>query len=150
MMPEGIYYIGDLCYVMDDAEWLEVCDLTIQGSRVIDGEFQLKDGRRFAMYGTAYGDGTYYDQYGHSYSVDSGSIGCIRMADIKASNTYSLGDTQAILDFLNGKVKQNDTKFSILCEKSGTTYSRVMDRARKYKIDKYINYLTAYLKIVFK
>ena len=109
MMPEGIYYIGDLCYVMDDAEWLEVCDLTIQGSRVIDGEFQLKDGRRFAMYGTAYGDGTYYDQYGHSYSVDSGSIGCILMEDIKASNTYSLGDTQAILDF--GAIQDFDTDF---------------------------------------
>ena len=109
MMPSGKYYIGDLCYVMNDAEWLEVCDLTIQGSRVIDGEFQLKDGRRFAMYGTAYGDGTYYDYYGHSYSVDSGSIGCIRMEDIKASDTYSLGDTQAILDF--GAIQDFDTDF---------------------------------------
>ena len=109
MMPAGIYYIGDLCYVMDDAEWLEVCDLTIQGSRVIDGEFQLKDGRRFAMYGTAYGDGTYHDHYGFSYSVDSGSIGCILMEDIKASNTYSLGDTQAILDF--GAIQDFDTDF---------------------------------------
>jgi hypothetical protein len=109
MMPAGKYYIGDLCYVMDDAEWLEVCDLTIRGSRVIDGEFQLKDGRRFAMYGTAYGDGTYHDHYGFSYSVDSGSIGCIRMEDIKASNTYSLGDTQAILDF--GAIQDFDTDF---------------------------------------
>jgi hypothetical protein len=109
MMPAGKYYIGDLCYVMDDAEWLEVCDLTIQGSRVTDGEFQLKDGRRFAMYGTAYGDGTYHDHYGFSYSVDSGSIGCIRMEDIKASNTYSLGDTQAILDF--GAIQEFDADF---------------------------------------
>jgi hypothetical protein len=109
MMPAGKYYIGDLCYVMDDAEWLEVCDLTIRGSRVIDGEFQLKDGRKFAMYGTAYGDGTYHDHYGFSYSVDSGSIGCIRMDDIKASDTYSLGDTQAILDF--GAIQDFDIDF---------------------------------------
>ena len=81
MMPAGEYYIGDLCYVMTSEEWLEVCDLTIQDSRLIEGEFQLKDGRKFAMYSTAYGDGTYYDHYGFSYSVDSGSIGCIRMED---------------------------------------------------------------------
>jgi len=94
MMPAGEYYIGDLCYVMTSEEWLEVCDLTIQDSRLIEGEFQLKDGRKFAMYSTAYGDGTYYDHYGFSYSVDSGSIGCIRMEDIKDNKNASLGDTQ--------------------------------------------------------
>jgi len=109
MMPAGEYFIGDLCYVMTNEEWLEVCDVTIQGSRLIEGEFQLKDGRKFAMYSTAYGDGTYHDHYGFSYSVDSGSIGCIRMEDIKASNTYSLGDTQAILDF--GAIQDFDTDF---------------------------------------
>ena len=109
MMSAGEYFIGDLCYVMSDEEWLEVCDLTIQGSRVIDGEFQLKDGRRFAMYGTAYGDGTYHDHYGFSYSVDSGSIGCIRTADIKANKYPSLGDTQDLLDL--GAVQSFDTDF---------------------------------------
>jgi hypothetical protein len=94
---------------MDDAEWLEVCDLTIRGSRVIDGEFQLKDGRKFAMYSTAYGDGTYHDHYGFSYSVDSGSIGCIRTADIKANKYPSLGDTQDLLDL--GAVQSFDTDF---------------------------------------
>jgi hypothetical protein len=91
---------------MDDAEWLEVCDLTIQGSRVTDGEFQLKDGRRFAMYGTAYGDGTYHDHYGFSYSIDSGSIGCIRIEDIKANkydNLLDLGAVQTFgIDFVTG------------------------------------------------
>jgi len=98
MMPAGEYFIGDLCYVMSDEEWLEVCDLTTQGSRLIEGEFQLKDGRRFAMYNTAYGDGTYHDHYGFSYSVDSGTIGCICTADIKANKYPSLGDTQDLLD----------------------------------------------------
>jgi len=98
MMPAGEYFIGDLCYVMSDEEWLEVCDLTTKGSRLIEGEFQLKDGRRFAMYNTAYGDGTYHDHYGFSYSVDSGTIGCICTADIKANKYPSLGDTQDLLD----------------------------------------------------
>ena len=109
MMPAGEYYIGDLCYVMTSEEWLEVCDLTIQDSRLIEGEFQLKDGRKFAMYSTAYGDGTYYDHYGFSYSVDSGSIGCIRMEDIKDNKNASLGDTQNLLDL--GAIQKFDTDF---------------------------------------
>ena len=109
MMPAGEYYIGDLCYVMTSEEWLEVCDLTIQDSRPIEGEFQLKDGRKFAMYSTAYGDGTYYDHYGFSYSVDSGSIGCIRMEDIKDNKNASLGDTQNLLDL--GAIQNFDTDF---------------------------------------
>ena len=109
MMPAGEYYIGDLCYVMTSEEWLEVCDLTIQDTRLIEGEFQLKDGRKFAMYSTAYGDGTYYDHYGFSYSVDSGSIGCIRMEDIKDNKNASLGDTQNLLDL--GAIQNFDTDF---------------------------------------
>jgi|LakMenE18May11ns_1017448.scaffolds.fasta_scaffold9376347_2 hypothetical protein len=100
MMPKGKYYIGDLCYVMADDEWLDICDITIQGTRVLEGEFQLKDGRRFAMYSTAYGDGVYYDEYGHSYSVDSGSIGCILLDDIKyVDNFDQFLDVGAILEF---------------------------------------------------
>jgi hypothetical protein len=99
-MPAGKYYIGDLCYVMADEEWSEICDITISGHKVIDGEFQLKDGRKFAMYSTAYGDGVYYDHYGHSYSVDAGSIGCILLDDIKyVDNFDQFLDVGAILEF---------------------------------------------------
>jgi len=100
-MPAGKYYIGDLCYVMTDDEWLEFCDITIKGTQVIDGEFQLKDGRRFATYGTAYGDGVYHDQYGHSYSVDAGLIGCIKIEDIRANNYDNLLDLGSIMEFDN-------------------------------------------------
>ena len=103
-MPEGKYYIGDLCYVMTDDEWLEFCDITIDGMKVKDGEFQLKDGRRFATYGTAYGDGVYHDQYGHSYSVDAGLIGCIKVEDIRANNYDNLLDLGSIMKFDNSFV----------------------------------------------
>ena len=86
-MPAGKYYIGDLCYVMHDA-WNEFCDITIDGHNCEDGEFQLKDGRRFATYGTAYGDGEYQVNIGGSCDVDAGLIGCIRVEDIK-DDTYS-------------------------------------------------------------
>ena len=31
MMPAGKYYVGDLCYVMTDAEWDEMCGLFCLG-----------------------------------------------------------------------------------------------------------------------
>ena len=83
MMQAGKYYVGDLCYVMDDDEWDQVCARTIKGNKFADGEFELNDGRKFAIYGTSWGDGGYQDYYGNEYSVDSGSIGCIKVEDIK-------------------------------------------------------------------
>jgi len=100
MMPAGKYYIGDLCYVMTDDEWREICAIIIKGNQCLDGEFELPDGRRFAIYSTAYGDGEYYDQYGHTYSVDAGSIGCVRLDDIKyVDNFDQFLDLGAILEF---------------------------------------------------
>jgi len=81
MMKAGTYYVGDLCYVLHD-EWDEVCELIIKDGVCLDGEFTLKDGRRFAIYSTANGDGTYLDQSGNEYGVDAGSIGCILLSDI--------------------------------------------------------------------
>ena len=81
MMPAGNYYIGDLCYVMRDV-WEEFCDLTISGHECLSGEFQLKDGRRFATYSTKYGDGLYRTNTGDNLSVDAGLIGCILVSDI--------------------------------------------------------------------
>ena len=85
MMKAGTYYVGDLCYVLHE-RWDEVCSLIIEGNRCLDGEFNLKDGTRFAIYGTAYGDGNYFDQNGKSYDVDAGSIGCVLLDDIDLSN----------------------------------------------------------------
>jgi hypothetical protein len=100
MMPAGKYYIGDLCYVMADEEWREICNIIIKEPRILDGEFELPDGRRFAIYSTAYGDGTYHDQHGHAYSVDAGSIGCIRLDDIKyVDNFDQFLDLGAIQEF---------------------------------------------------
>ena len=99
MMPAGKYYVGDLCYVMDSDEWRQVCSIIIKDNQCLDGEFELSDGRRFAIYSTAYGDGGYYDQYGHTYSVDAGSIGCVLMSDIRANKYDNLLDLGAILEF---------------------------------------------------
>ena len=97
-MPAGRYYVGDLCYVMDDEEWDQFCKLTIQGNRCVDGEFNLPDGRRFATYGTYFGDGLYRDQHKNEYSVDAGLIGCIRVEDIRAEK-YDIERCGAIHEF---------------------------------------------------
>ena len=101
-MPAGRYYIGDLCYVMHH-EWDECCDLFFPPGDNIgpgrEGEFTLKDGRKFASFGTAYGDGTYRSNIGTDHSVDSGSIGCILVSDIR-DNTYdNIEDLGAIVEF---------------------------------------------------
>jgi hypothetical protein len=100
MMQAGKYYVGDLCYVLTDDEWEQVCARTINGKSFADGEFELNDGRKFAIYGTSWGDGEYNDYYGNSYSVDSGSIGCIRLEDIKYVDNYDqFLDIGAIVEF---------------------------------------------------
>jgi len=73
------YYVGDLCYVMHD-EWNEVCDLVTFDNE--DSAYELSDGRQFFMLNTAYGDGTYNDNMGRPYSVDSGTIGAIKVSDV--------------------------------------------------------------------
>jgi len=88
MMKPGKYWIGDLCYVMHD-EWDEFCGQIESG-----GEYTLKDGRQYAWQNTAYGDGEYHDNFGNSYGVDAGLIGCILLSDIEANvtrNDISLG-----------------------------------------------------------
>lgn len=82
-MRPGTYLVGDLCYVMHP-QWKEVCDLMFatDGNGVLDGEFNLANGVRFAVHSTAYGDGTYFDEQDRQYPVDAGLIGCIRVEDV--------------------------------------------------------------------
>lgn len=95
-MPSGQYYIGDLCYVLND-RWSQVCDQTIEGRSVKEGKFTLPDGTEFVLFSTAYGDGTYHAN-GTDIGVDSGSIGCVLLSDItdNAENDTNLG---VIIDF---------------------------------------------------
>jgi hypothetical protein len=99
MMKAGTYYIGDLAYVMSD-RWDEFCELTCSGNNVLDGEFNLKDGTRFATFTTKYGDGTYKDEQGNEYPVDAGLIGCINVKDIAPSEIENLSSGR-VIEFVN-------------------------------------------------
>jgi len=98
MMRPGRYYVGDLCYVMHP-QWREVCDLMFAtDSGVLEGEFNLSNGVRFALSSTAYGDGTYYDGEGRKYPVDAGLIGCIRVEDVYDPEWYLEGVNEVVFD----------------------------------------------------
>jgi hypothetical protein len=97
VMPPGRYYVGDLCYVIEDA-WHEVCSLMFAGKGNNEGQFTLKDGRTFVIYGTRYGDGTYESNLGTRHSVDAGVIGAMleSQCDQKYEHIAELG---AFIDF---------------------------------------------------
>ena len=104
--PAGEYYIGDLCYVMH-AEWGEVCDLMFAaaGDDMVEGDLPMADGRNIFLASTAYGDGTYNDNKGNYYPVDSGSIGIIAIKDISDADRENI--TQ-------GAVHTFETEFNII------------------------------------
>lgn len=85
MMKSGNYYVGDLCYVMHP-QWEEFCEKTCSGDDMTEGEIVLDNGVKILQFGTAWGDGCYEDQFGNSYGVDAGLIGCIRIEDINDPN----------------------------------------------------------------
>lgn len=116
MMKSGQYYIGDLCYVLRDS-WDNVCDL-IGTSET--GVYKLKNGTEFAIFNTTYGDGTYVDQNGNEYPVDSGTIGCVKVSKVedksglsngyvrKFSKPFDVMDVGGLLYFGDIEIQTND------------------------------------------
>lgn len=119
-MPAGRYYIGDLCYVMTDKEWDEFCAITIVDNDCVHGEFTFEDGRRFATYGTKWGDGLYRSNIGTKHSVDAGLIGCIRLNEI---NMEKLNEEE--MERL-GAIVQFDYSFSTGCRDGVITFGDVI------------------------
>jgi hypothetical protein len=131
MMPAGKYYVGDLCYVMHP-EWSAVCDLVLGDGGCLEGEFNLPDGRRFAMYNTAWGDGQYGSSIGTSHCVDSGSIGCIRIDDITESERDfdEMNRLGAIVEFKNEFTTYTD-------DEGNLTFGHIVVETSDAAIDEY-------------
>lgn len=70
--PPGKYYIGDLCYVLNDKLYENVF-----GGQDYDGGLytQKGSGHSFMVASTAWGDGTYEGSDGNEFFVDAGIIG---------------------------------------------------------------------------
>lgn len=77
MMEAGRYYVGDLCYVIKNELWSNVC-MAFWDTGRDGGQFIVEGIGKFSMFSTMYGDGEYQGSEG-VYSVDSGTIGCIRL-----------------------------------------------------------------------
>ena len=106
MMPAGTFWVGDLCYVIDD-RWDEVCShLFSKNNAKAGGEFELEGGIKFAVYGTAWGDGCYEDNLGNQYGVDAGVIGCIKVEDL-----YKMGESPSDLGTIHTFEKDFETGY---------------------------------------
>jgi hypothetical protein len=73
-LKAGKYYVGDPCYVLQGKQsaWMKV----LEASDYFNKPY-TKKGKTAVAFGTAYGDGEYYDQDGNAYPVDAGLIGVV-------------------------------------------------------------------------
>lgn len=68
------FYFGDICYALSNDEY----DRLWGGNGYEDGIFEDdRTGLRFAVAGTAHGDGEFADNYGNFYPVDGGNLGVV-------------------------------------------------------------------------
>lgn len=79
VIPAGKYYLCDPCYIISDSrdwmDFLEACSTEDNAGH--SGHYEaLSDGTKILAFSTP-GDGSYSDQQGNSYSVDSGLLGLI-------------------------------------------------------------------------
>lgn len=73
-LPAGRYYIGDPCYVIEE-DWNDFCT-TISTLKKSSDYFDFK-GYTIFVSNTCWGDGCYYDNFGHQFPVDAGIIAAI-------------------------------------------------------------------------
>lgn len=97
-LPAGEYWVGDLCYVLSDECWKEVCERPTaedDEDETGDGVYQLKDGRLIGIVSVS-ADGRYraLNPRGKTVAVDSGSIGCILLSSITPPERDDLGFVQ--------------------------------------------------------
>jgi len=107
-LPAGKYYIGDLCYVLADNnnpethfDWMKFVDWTFENDPAGREKEGVVDhqGMQFSFHCTAYGDGSYSDQFGNTYPVDAGMIGCVALKDIPSCTEEHLKRHGNIVEF---------------------------------------------------
>lgn len=84
-MKAGSYYVGDIAYVFTEGWQAFLNTYWDEGE---DQVFEYK-GQEVFMGGTEFGDGTYRDNHGFTYAVDSGTIGVLPLTLVEAK----LGET---------------------------------------------------------
>lgn len=85
-LKKGKYYVGDPCYIFGES-WSEVLDDTYYFN---NDEIVKVFGKDCIAGRTAYGDGTYTDNFGREYNVDAGLIGVLPVSLISKDKRYTL------------------------------------------------------------
>jgi hypothetical protein len=90
LFQAGTYFVGDPSLVIK--EWPEFCDLLFKDKdkdkKPFKGGEITWQGSKVWLHRTAYGDGGYYDNSRHRYSVDSGLLGIVPQDKITKKNPY--------------------------------------------------------------
>ena len=100
-LPAGTYFIADPCYIIRDEQYDRLLEetnyfgylLPDRGNIFIDSVTKLP----FAVFSTAYGDGSYLDESGFEYGVDAGCISCVPVAMVDKHT--SAGDSINLVTF---------------------------------------------------
>lgn len=83
------FYFGDPCYVLGDELYYDVWghNYEFKDCAVKDPETGLK----FAVHGTAFGDGTYSGSDGNVFEVDSGTLAIVPLELVKSADGVDFG-----------------------------------------------------------
>lgn len=83
----GEYYLGDPCYCFAHGteSWREL----LNSCRCFEYTMGILNNSYVLAFNTMYGDGTYIDNNGYNYPVDSGLIGLVPVNLIEENSTFS-------------------------------------------------------------
>lgn len=90
-LRKGTYYVGDPCYIFSES-WSEVLNAT---NYFNDDNIVKIFGKECIAGGTAYGDGSYFDNFGRKYWVDAGLIGALPISLINKDKNVTLKKVKA-------------------------------------------------------
>jgi hypothetical protein len=140
-LPPGKYYIGDLCYIMDDDVEGNPYDNVFGGTGYSAGLYTKENKGSFYVANTAYGDGAYKGSNQVEYGVDAGIIGIVNMNLIKEEEVVMEGKEfiedsgGTIYDFPNGVSCKFNGKgiFEFIWKrKNGLVVELIIDTASLY------------------
>lgn len=112
-LPAGKYYIGDICYSLDDDIYSNFWG---KKKNYKDGKYKV-NGYYFVVHGTFYGDGYYPTNSGTNYAVDAGVIGMVHESLFDQNNIQKMSSLGSVHTFTGNIIfKYNEGMFSIDCE----------------------------------
>lgn len=130
-LPAGKYYIGDICYSLDDDIYSNFWGKKKNykdGKYKVHGRFcsqqnecssfhRNDEGHYFVVHGTFYGDGYYPTNLDTNYAVDAGVIGMVHESLFDKNNIEKMSNLGSIHTFTGDiTFKYNEGMFSIDCE----------------------------------